>query len=145
MSHNNEQCRKICPRGQKWQECYGVEQRFLIECKTHSMKTKKIHAWNCKSGPHVCGLGGLSAKILLMNTVSNCHLNSYLYTFRLTQLSDLTIHASLCKDNSQSKSSQLVRVQTVSLEYSAVTMTITPTSPKNAGYKEDTQRKTVSF
>lgn len=41
MSHNNEQCRKICPREQKWQECYGVEQRFLIECKAHSTEKKK--------------------------------------------------------------------------------------------------------
>lgn len=41
MSHNNEQCRKMCPGGQKWQECYGVEQRFLTECKAHSTEEKK--------------------------------------------------------------------------------------------------------
>lgn len=77
-----------------------------------------------------------------MNTVSNCHLNSYFYTFRLMQLSDLTIHASLCKDNSQSKSSQLVRVtHTVSLEYSAVTVTITLLPQRMRGRREITREK----
>lgn len=108
-----------------------------------TLQRKKIHASYCKSGPHVCGLRGLSAKILLMNTGSTCHFNSYLYTFRIMQLSDLTIHASLCKDNSQSKSSQLVRVQTVSLEYSAVTVTITLV-PQRMRSRREIHREKVS-
>lgn len=116
---------------------------FWLNVRPTLQRKNTIHAWYCKSGPHVCGLRGLSAKIPLMNTVSNCHLNFYLYIFRLMQLTEFTTHASLCSDNSQSKSSQLDRVQTVSLEYSAVTVTITLLLQRMQGRREITRRNSV--
>lgn len=78
---------------------------------------EEMHSWYCKSGQEPGSLDHKGALLKFCSTaiVSNCHLDSCVYTPRLVQLSTSPEKVLWAMSISQRKTSRLLRVQTVSL------------------------------